>query len=38
MGATMKDIENAFWKKHEKIMNREKKLVNGKFRVSEFRK
>lgn len=35
----IEEFEEAFWKKHEKIMNREKrKLGNGKFRVSEFRK
>lgn len=34
-----KEIDRAFWKKHEIIMNREKRLVGGKnFRVSEFKK
>jgi NTP pyrophosphatase (non-canonical NTP hydrolase) len=36
MGANLEEIDKAFWKKHEKIMNREKKLVNGRFRVSHF--
>ena len=38
MGVTLKEFEKAFWMKHEKIMNRRKKKVNGKFRVSEFKK
>ncbi|NTW27051.1 MAG: nucleoside triphosphate pyrophosphohydrolase family protein [Candidatus Moranbacteria bacterium] len=37
-GIGVKEFEEAFWKKHEKIMSREKrKLNNGNFRVSEFR-
>lgn len=37
-GITAEEFEKAFWKKHEKIMNREKrKLENGNFRVSEFK-
>ena len=32
----IEEFEKAFWKKHKKIMNRKKKKVNGKFRVSEF--
>ena len=37
-GITVEEFEMAFWKKHEKIMNREKRqLENGKFRVSEFK-
>jgi len=36
MNASLKEIDKAFWKKHEKIMNREKRLMNGKFRVSHF--
>jgi NTP pyrophosphatase (non-canonical NTP hydrolase) len=36
-GVTLEDFDKAFWKKHEKIMNRKKKKVNGKFRVSEFK-
>lgn len=36
---SIEEFEEAFWKKHKKIMNREKrKLDNGKFRGSEFRK
>ncbi|KKP79851.1 MAG: Glycyl-tRNA synthetase beta subunit [Candidatus Moranbacteria bacterium GW2011_GWF2_35_39] len=35
---TKKEFDEIFWKKYEKIMNRKKKKINGKFRVSEFRK
>lgn len=36
---TPKEIDKAFWAKHQKIMSRKKKkLKNGKFRVSEFKK
>jgi len=31
------DLNAAFWKKMEKIMQRESKMVNGRIRVSEFR-
>jgi NTP pyrophosphatase (non-canonical NTP hydrolase) len=31
------DLKEAFWKKMEKIMQREAKMVNGRVRVSEFR-
>lgn len=31
------DLNTAFWKKMEKIMQRESKMVNGRIRVSEFR-
>ena len=34
MGASFSEIDKAFWKKHEKIMNRKIKLINGKYRVS----
>lgn len=38
MGVSVEEIDEAFWKKHKKIMNREKRLVGGrKFRVSEFK-
>jgi len=37
-GVSLEEFEKAFWKKHVKIMNRKKKKVNGKFRVSEFKK
>lgn len=37
-GVTFEEFDKAFWIKHKKIMNRKKKLKNGKFRVSEFRK
>lgn len=38
MGVSVKEIDDAFWAKHEKIMNRKKKVVGGKnFRVSEFK-
>lgn len=36
MGATLADIDRAFWKKHEKIMQREMKNINGKLRVSHY--
>ena len=32
------DLKQAFWKKMDKIMQRESKMVNGRVRVSEFRK
>ncbi|MFC1645206.1 pyrophosphatase [Patescibacteria group bacterium] len=39
MGVSIEDVENAFWKKHKKIMNRRKvKTSTGNYRVSEFRK
>ncbi|MDQ1284163.1 MAG: hypothetical protein QG620_511 [Patescibacteria group bacterium] len=38
MEISLSEFDAAFWKKHEKIMKREKKLVNGKYRVSDFRK
>jgi len=31
------DLKQAFWKKMDKIMKRDSKMVNGKIRVSEFR-
>ncbi|MFA5994482.1 MAG: pyrophosphatase [Parcubacteria group bacterium] len=37
-GVTVEEFEQAFWKKHEKIMKREKKNIDGKFRISEFKK
>lgn len=36
-GIKLEEFDKVFWKKWEKIMNRKKKKVNGKFRVSEFR-
>lgn len=37
LGISPKKIDEAFWKKHKKIMNRKKKFIEGKnFRVSEF--
>lgn len=30
------DLNDAFWKKMDKIMTRESKMVNGRIRVSEF--
>jgi len=39
LGITPKEIDKSFWKKYERIMNRKKKkLKNGNFRVSEFKK
>lgn len=37
LGVSPEEIDEAFWKKYKKIMNRKKKKVNGKFRVSEFK-
>lgn len=31
------DLNEAFWKKMDKIMQREAKMVDGRIRVSEFR-
>lgn len=31
------DLDEAFWKKMDKIMQRESKMVNGRIRVSEFK-
>ena len=31
------DLNEAFWQKMEKIMQRESRIVNGRVRVSEFR-
>jgi NTP pyrophosphatase (non-canonical NTP hydrolase) len=36
MNASLKEIEKAFWKKHKKIMGREKRLINGKYRVNHY--
>lgn len=32
------DLKQAFWDKMEKIMQRDSKMINGRIRVSEFRK
>jgi NTP pyrophosphatase (non-canonical NTP hydrolase) len=31
------DLRGAFWKKMERLMKRDSKMVNGRIRVSEFR-
>lgn len=31
------DLNEAFWQKMDKIMQRESKIINGRIRVSEFR-
>ena len=31
------DLKQAFWRKMEKLMQREARLVNGRIRVSEFK-
>jgi hypothetical protein len=31
------DLKQAFWKKMDKLMQRESRMVNGRIRVSEFR-
>ena len=36
MNASVAEIDKAFWKKHEKIMNRKMKVINGKNRVSHY--
>ena len=36
MGVTPEEIDKAFWEKVGKIMNRKKKKINGKYRVSDF--
>ena len=38
LNISLKDFDKAFWKKHQKIMNRKIKKINGKYRVSEFNK
>ncbi|MFC1622976.1 pyrophosphatase [Patescibacteria group bacterium] len=39
MGVSVDEVDEAFWKKYEKIMNRKKKKTKrGHYRVSEFRK
>lgn len=39
LGVSAAEIDKAFWKKYERIMNRKKKkLKSGNYRVSEFRK
>lgn len=35
---TLAEFDRAFWKKHKKIMQRKKKKINGKYRVSDFKK
>ena len=31
------DLRDAFWKKMDRLMQRESRMVNGRIRVSEFR-
>jgi hypothetical protein len=31
------DLGDAFWKKMDKLMKRESRMINGRIRVSEFR-
>lgn len=31
------DLNEAFWKKMDKLMQRDSRMINGKIRVSEFR-
>jgi hypothetical protein len=39
MGAMKTEMDEYFWKKHEKIMNRDVKIIDEKnFRVSDFKK
>ncbi len=37
LGISFEESDKAFWSKYEKIMNRKKKIKNGKYRVSEFK-
>ena len=37
MGITLDEFDSVFWEKHARIMERKKRNVNGKFRVSEFK-
>lgn len=37
LGISFEESDKAFWGKHAKIMNRKKKLKNGKYRISEFK-
>ncbi|MCK9378578.1 MAG: nucleoside triphosphate pyrophosphohydrolase family protein [Candidatus Moranbacteria bacterium] len=38
MGASLEEIDSAFWKKYDKIMNRKKKKIEGgNYRVSDFK-
>lgn len=38
LGVSMNEVDDAFWKKYEKIMDRKKKkLNNGNYRISEFK-
>lgn len=36
LGISFEEADKAFWEKYEKIMNRKKKLKDGKYRVSKF--
>ncbi len=36
LDAKFEDIDEAFWKKHKKIMNRKIKNIKGKWRVSHY--
>lgn len=33
---TPEEFDKAFWKKHEKIMKRKRKMINGRYRVSHY--
>jgi NTP pyrophosphatase (non-canonical NTP hydrolase) len=38
MGVSVDEVDDAFWKKYKKIMNRKKKKINDKnYRVSDFK-
>jgi NTP pyrophosphatase (non-canonical NTP hydrolase) len=38
MGVSVDEVDDAFWKKHKKIMNRKKKKINDKnYRVLDFK-
>lgn len=36
LGITPEEFDQAFWKKHEKIMKRKRKMINGRYRVSHY--
>lgn len=39
LGVDFDEVDEAFWKKHKRIMDRrKKKLNNGNYRVSDFKK
>ena len=38
LGISVKEVDEAFWKKHGEIMGRKKRLISGEnFRISDFK-